>query len=438
MIDKKKVCFYAIKKLKETQGIENLSHAEIAKIIKRDIPEFSKLEIEAIRKTVGIVIRDYNSIDEKYSDNTDKLSSVSKIKINTDNDEQIEITADEYNKALRENASLKKTLEEKAKLLKIYKQSDEENEKTVLFLKNTIRPEPILFDIPKIQYDSKKIEEVKAVQISDIHFDEVVLKSQVMNMNEYNQEIAKRRLWKYLKTTLLLTEGSRFVYNINQLNIFFLGDMVSGIIHDELIETNETNITDSMLTLSDILTQMIIIYADHFKKIIIDADYGNHGRINQKKGFKNRHNNFDYILYHIVKLRLKEYIERGQIEFTINKSPYGIRNILGWKFLHSHGDDIKSWNQISYYGAKRRVSNLKELYEREGGFHYWFNAHTHERAWLKNILTNSSVMGMNEYSLGISGQDSPASQNFVGVNKEYGLTHVYDIKLNGAKKHEFK
>ena len=438
MINKKRIYFQAIQDLKTKEDITKYSHPEIAKILKRDIPELSNDSTETVRKTVGLMLRDYDLLEKKYSDNSDKLDAVEKIKIKTIDNEQIEITADEYKKALRENASLKKTLEDKDKLLKIYKQSDEENEKTVLFLQSTIRPEPILFDIPKIKFDNNKIEEVKVAQISDIHFDEVVLKSQVMNFNEYNQEIAKRRLWKYLKTTLLLTEGSRFVYNINQLNIFFLGDMISGMIHDELIETNETNVTDSMLALSDILTQMVIIYADHFKKIVIDADYGNHGRIIQKKGFKNRHNNFDYILYHIIKLRLKDYIERGQIEFKINKSPYGIRNILGWRFLHSHGDDIKSWNQISYYGAKRRVSNLKELYESEGGFDYWFNAHTHERAWLRSILTNGSAMGMNEYSLGISGQDSPASQNFIGVNKEYGMTHVYDIKLNGAKRHEFK
>ena len=161
MIDKKRIYFEAIKDLKQRENLDKYSHPEIAQILKRDIPELKNDSTETVRKTVRNVLKDYELLKTKYSGANNKIDSVDKIKIKTIDNEHIEITADEYKKALRENASLKKTLADKDKLLKIYKQSDEENEKTVLFLQNTIRPEPILFDIPKIKFDSKKIEEVK-------------------------------------------------------------------------------------------------------------------------------------------------------------------------------------------------------------------------------------------------------------------------------------
>jgi len=134
---------------------------------------------------------------------------------------------------------------------------------------------------------------------------------------------------------------------------------------------------------------------------------------------------------------LQNYINDNRVEMYVNTSPYGIREILGWKFLHSHGDDVKSWNQISYYGLKRRFANIKELYENSGGFDYWLNAHTHKPAYIDQTLTNGSIIGLNEYSLAKFGNKSPISQKFFGVNKEYGVNGVYDLQLHNAKEHNF-
>ena len=428
-----KKVFLALKDLKNKIDITQFDKRTLArKIIENK--EFSKENIENLRKYITYLLNDWEHY-ENYYNNPDNTAN-EEIEVQIDK-KTIKISATEYKEAIRKVKELEEEKKQLKKQLEIYKDNYNSNEKILNYLKSVIKPEPLTTKAPKIEINKNKIEQVKVALISDVHFDEVVKKEQVMNFNEYNQEVALKRLWKFLKASILITENDKKIFNINQLNIFFLGDMLSGIIHDELIETNETNVSDSIMILSDVLAQMIIIYTKYFNKIIIDCDFGNHGGITQKKTYKNRYVNFDTILYNIIKLRLQNYINDNRVEMYVNTSPYGIREILGWKFLHSHGDDVKSWNQISYYGLKRRFANIKELYENSGGFDYWLNAHTHKPAYIDQTLTNGSIIGLNEYSLAKFGNKSPISQKFFGVNKEYGVNGVYDLQLHNAKEHNF-
>jgi len=426
--------FLALKDLKNKIDITQFDKRTLArKIIENK--EFSKENIENLRKYITYLLNDWEHY-ENYYNNPDNTAN-EEIEVQIDK-KTIKISATEYKEAIRKVKELEIEKKELKKQLEIYKDNYNSNEKILNYLKSVIKPEPLTTKAPKIEINKNKIEQVKVALISDVHFDEVVKKEEIMGLNEYNQEVALKRLWKFLKATILITENDKKIFNINQLNIFFLGDMISGIIHDELIETNETDVNTAIMTLSDVLSQMIIIYTKYFNKIIVDCDFGNHGRINQKKTFKHRYVNFDTILYNIIALRLKNYVDTGRIEINVNLSPYGIREILGWKFLHSHGDDVKSWNQISYYGLKRRYANIKELYEKSGGFDYWVNAHTHKPAYIEQTLTNGSVIGLNEYALAKFGNKAPISQKFFGVNKEYGVNGVYDLQLQNAKEHNFK
>jgi len=425
--------FFALKEFQKKEDLNKYTQREIAKIFSK-LPEFQNKKVETIRRAISTVMAEMDSYENYYSQPKNK---VDELEIKIDKENSIKISAKEYKEAIRKSQEQDIIIKELKKQIEIYKDNYSVNEKIISYLKNVVKPEPILTKEPKIEIKKDKIEQVKVALISDVHFDEVVKKEQVMNFNEYNQEVALKRLWKFLKASILITENDKKIFNINQLNIFFLGDMLSGIIHDELIETNESNVSDSIMILSDVLAQMIIIYTKYFNKIVIDCDFGNHGRITQKKTYKNRYVNFDTILYNIIKLRLQNYINSNRVEMYVNTSPYGIREILGWKFLHSHGDDVKSWNQISYYGLKRRFANIKELYESSGGFDYWLNAHTHKPAYIDQTLTNGSIIGLNEYSLAKFGNKSPISQKFFGVNKEYGVNGVYDLQLHNAKEHNF-
>ncbi|WP_230687651.1 hypothetical protein, partial [Streptococcus pneumoniae] len=44
-----------------------------------------------------------------------------------------------------------------------------------------------------------------------------------------------------------------------------------------------------------------------YERIIIDGIVGNHGRVSQKPTAKNQHDNFDWMVYQLLKLTLAKY-----------------------------------------------------------------------------------------------------------------------------------
>lgn len=81
------------------------------------------------------------------------------------------------------------------------------------------------------------------------------------------------------------------------------GDMVSGIIHDELKETNEYAITETLVY----YVEQVAVYkvtCSEYDKISIPCVVGNHGRLTPKVKYKGSvKDNFDYLFLLYATLR---------------------------------------------------------------------------------------------------------------------------------------
>ena len=73
--------------------------------------------------------------------------------------------------------------------------------------------------------------------LSDVHFEERVERSDVIP-NEYSPAIADRRLARFFAGTAWLTQHAP-AFDIGELVLWLGGDMISGQIHDENVETSE-------------------------------------------------------------------------------------------------------------------------------------------------------------------------------------------------------
>ena len=87
---------------------------------------------------------------------------------------------------------------------------------------------------PKGGKKKHKDELVDVLFLSDLHWDEVVNPLEVMGLNEYNREIAIKRLGRVCRKFLDFSLGNRYGYTPENICIMFGGDMVSGHIHEEL------------------------------------------------------------------------------------------------------------------------------------------------------------------------------------------------------------
>ncbi len=114
--------------------------------------------------------------------------------------------------------------------------------------------------------------------LSDIHFDEVVSADQVNFVNEYDHEIAVARIRHTFQRSIDLTKHFLMKPKYDGFILALGGDILSGNIHEELAETNDQRINQSVIDITDLLIEGITHLADEFGKVFVPCVVGNHGR----------------------------------------------------------------------------------------------------------------------------------------------------------------
>jgi len=290
-----------------------------------------------------------------------------------------------------------------------------------------------------IDIDINKDEEDVVILLSDWHIGETVNPEVVGYLNEYNEEIARERLEKITNKIIELTMLHRNISTIKRIHIVCLGDMISGNnLHDELDKTNSLNIADQILYTSTLLTSFILTISNYFDEIYFYGVPGNHGRTTKKKEYKDPSSSYDYLVYKITEREISILFNQDKIpnkpkfKSFIPKSNFIFVTIQDHNIVFSHGDNIRIWNSIPYYGMLRDYTNKQELMLSSYNMpvHYVCIGHFHQPLTINRplggIIVNGSLKGIDEYSFNKNLISKP-SQTFFGVNKKYGRTFLYEL-----------
>lgn len=272
----------------------------------------------------------------------------------------------------------------------------------------------------------------QVVHLSDVHFGERVDFFETAGFNEYNAEIASRRLFQLEKIIVKSREVIEHVHEVEELRLLLIGDIAGGDIHPELAETNDLDMFHQWAQGSFVLSQFIRRLAAQYPRVVVVGVPGNHGRLTQQRRYKRRYVNWDFITYQTMSLML---MDQPNVEFDFPMSPFTITKVYDWNFLLYHGDEIKSWMGIPWYGIDRATARLRELFQGRGElFHYVALAHFHnsgelDRA-LGKVLLNGSLVGGSEYSLGVMFTSSKPTQRVYFVHPEHGKIWEMDNDLS--------
>ena len=290
---------------------------------------------------------------------------------------------------------------------------------------------------PKVVRSKKKRERETAVSlISCIHMGEVVSKEEMGGLGEYNFAIFLERAQTYEDSLVKLLQDILTGYEWKELRILGLGDFISGIIHQELLETNEFPIVEQVFKTAAVMAQ---VFVNLHRRLGIPINFegvvGNHGRVKQEYYFKNTYVNWDYVTYVTMQLFCQNYPE---ITFKLPKSFFNVTDIEGKKFLYFHGNHIKSWNQIPWYGINRTAVNFQALLAGHGqSYDYMVLAHFHQSGMVDAVkgeyIMNGTWKGGDEYALGRLSVVANPRQWLFGVNPEFGITWRIPIALKVKK-----
>lgn len=270
----------------------------------------------------------------------------------------------------------------------------------------------------------KKLAGVPTLFLSDWHFDEVVDPRQIEGKNEYNHDIAVARAEQLFETAgkLLFTHMSGAYYD--GIVVALGGDMLSGMIHDELRRTNDRHLNDSIMALAGLLAVHIRRLASEFVDVYIPCVVGNHGRMDKKPQMKGYvKDNYDYMVYIILKALLADC---PNVQVDVSESTDIRYKIYGWRYRMTHGNQAKGGSGVGGFWPSLAKLDMRKR-KLEGDFDYLILGHFHQRGRMSNMLVNGSLKGYDEYALFSAFDYQPAEQSLWITHPDHGITFEMPI-----------
>lgn len=276
------------------------------------------------------------------------------------------------------------------------------------------------------------------LMLSDTHFDEVVDPVEVGGLNAYNRAIAELRLRTWCENAVKMARHYLAGVTFDGVVLMLGGDLFSGDIHEELKDTNEAVILDSLLHWSEQLGAVIATLADEFGKVHVPVVVGNHGRQSRKPRMKQRaKTNYDWLL---GKMLERHYQADKRVTFQVSENADTLVQIYDWGHLLTHGDQVKGgggiggiWPPIMRMRARKaqRALDIGQPFET-----LWMG-HWHQYISTPYLVINGSTKGLDEYAwLANFGYEVP-QQALAIVTPEHNITVQAPVFCQDRKKEKW-
>ncbi|MCC6591618.1 MAG: hypothetical protein IT168_33335 [Bryobacterales bacterium] len=249
--------------------------------------------------------------------------------------------------------------------------------------------------------------------LSDTHFDEVVDPAQVNNVNAYSRAIAEKRLKAFFARTVKL--GKQYLAGLSFPGIVLPlgGDLFSGNIHEELRQTNEASLAESLLHWIGPMVAGIRLLADEYGKVYVPAVVGNHPRGTPKPIHKGRvRDNFDWLFYQLLARELKG---DKRVTFAISEAPDFHYSVFQTKYCLTHGDQFRGGSGISGLLSPMMIGDARKRKRSQAvnlPYDYLVMGHWHQLTQAKSVIVNGSLKGYDEYAFNSNFDYEPPQQAF--------------------------
>lgn len=256
--------------------------------------------------------------------------------------------------------------------------------------------------------------------LSDFHGEEQVLPETVNYRNEYSLEIAEKRLERTFQKTVMLCEFVRHIAKIDELVVALLGDLMTGHIHDELVETCRLSPTETVVWLEGLLVSGIQHLMKHVpvKRFRFVTALGNHGRDTHKQRIatESRHS-YEAIIYHHLR---KAFPDSAKVSWQIDQSYHHWVDIQGHDVRFHHGHFLKYQGGVG--GLTIPVLKAISKWDQERQACMDVFGHWHHRFCHNKFFANGSIIGWSPFSVAIKAEYQEPSQGFLVFDREYGCT----------------
>lgn len=268
---------------------------------------------------------------------------------------------------------------------------------------------------------SKKNEATAIIQWSDWHVDEVVEFQTTNGLNEFNKDIAKKRVFKLAENSVKLLDSQRSAVDIKNVVLHLGGDAIGGYIHPELQQTNSMSPLQGIFYSKDLSISGIEYLMNNggIENLIVVTSRGNHPRLTPKMQYANDYSmNLETFLY----WSLADYFKNdNRIVFKIDQSELSYLTVYDKVLRFFHGHQIKFNGGIGgltvplYKAIHRWNANIKAYYN------FMCDKHTYSNP-TPDCQINGSLKGYDAFCVGHGFSFQPPLQSFTLLDSKRGIT----------------
>ena len=269
---------------------------------------------------------------------------------------------------------------------------------------------------------------IPVLLVSDFHYGENVNPREVPDGNCYSTNVAEARWDRLIKNTILKTRTKGKASK--GIVVCFLGDDISGDIHDELKETNDKTPIEAVMDVAALKVKMLRAFEKEYGKVWVISVMGNHGRTTKKPQSKGiSEHNYDSLVTAVV----EKHLERDKnISFYTPKSGEAYFELCGCNFLATHGDRIGSRGGQGFIGCSATIARgqhkTRQAYAQIGKPIDWMLiGHFHTPMLLEHTIANGTTVGYSQYARDLRLEPALPSQTLFYVDETYGVTDLSRI-----------
>lgn len=281
-----------------------------------------------------------------------------------------------------------------------------------------------------VNSSGKHSQSVPTLVLSDLHWGEVVDLKQMSGVNEYNIDIANRRLKTVITKSVSLLQNHISNTNYPGFVLCLGGDMLAGDIHEELTNTNDVPVFPALLNLMEALIAAIKLLADEFGYVYIPCVAGNHGRTTRKPRAKQRNEtNLDWLLYQFLTLHFQE-DDRIVVDSPI--APELTYKVYNHTYHLCHGDQLGKGGDglIGFLGPVVRGDHKRRSLQSQlnNPYNTLIHGHYHTYAATQRFISNGCFKAGSPVTMR-DGRMKPIEQVLIGdevVTREGNIRKVVD------------
>jgi hypothetical protein len=270
------------------------------------------------------------------------------------------------------------------------------------------------------------------IPASDWHVEERVFGESTDGKNQFDLAEAEKRIGRFYAKAVELIDWQCHMAPVAEIWHPLLGDLLTGYIHEELMETNSLSPTEACVFLQEMICSGIDLLVRETKlPIYVPTCVGNHGRTTAKKRIKTSHrNSFEWLLY---KTLAKHYSDNYHVRWSVGNGYHNIQEIMGRTVRFHHGDGLRYQGGIGgiTIPANKKIAQWQKVRTVDFDiFGHWHQYLHHYPSW----VCCPSLIGYTEFSVEIGAEFQHPAQAFIVIDRALGITLATPIYLTDPKR----